>query len=319
MHTTNTYKVNKIDAEVLKQKLAAQGWGRVSDGNPYMDWKVTKAGGFLSMYTSGKLVFQGDETRLDEIDGLMNGSKSTHSHNKNSEKNMGYGGKVQVVKGLCKLWGASYIGCDETGKGEFYGPLVTAACFLDKNQEQEIIKLGIRDSKKVADEKVKKLAKELEQIAKSSIVIMPTNIFNSLMEKEKNIAIVLSIAHSRSIAKLTDELSSRKISFKDVVVDKYSKKEGRLENVMKQLVPRFGELEITQEEHGEAYPAVAAASILARANFLYQVEQIEETYGVKLPHGYSQAVQFGREFQKKFGRDELNKIAKLSFKTGAEI
>lgn len=314
---TATYKVGQSEWQKTWNAFVDQGWSQVVDPNPYLVWKLMKDHSTLLLYSSGKLVFQGGESKLSLVNDVMGVGHSTAGNSKN---NMGSNPKIDDLDTV-KLQGGNYIGCDEAGKGEFYGPLVAAACYATAEQENELVSMGVKDSKMLTDDKIIKLAAKIKALCKYSVrVVMPEE-FNTMIAKEKNISIVLSYAHSQAVNELVNEILSQNVgdSTVNVIVDKFSKLELRLKNVMKQVVSRYDTLQITEIEHGEAYPAVAAASILARTAYLEKVAELEAKYDTKLPRGYMFAVSFGKEFVKKFGRDEFEKIAKTSFKTAKAI
>ena len=149
-----------------------------------------------------------------------------------------------------------YIGSDESGKGDFFGPLVTAAFFTTPEISEQLLSMGVKDSKTLTDNSINNLAyKIISQFPSNyEVSILTPKTYNPLYSKVKNINTILSSEHSKVIRKLFD-----KVGRKEVIIDQFSV---RTERMKEQL----GE-NINFITKAEKYPAVAAASILARSNF----------------------------------------------------
>lgn len=202
-----------------------------------------------------------------------------------------------------------YIGSDEVGKGDFFGPLVVAAVFVNYNSKLALTKIGIRDSKDISDPQIKLFAKEIKSVIKNDFEIVNINPdkYNELYDKFKNLNKLLNWAHSKAIENLIDNREC-----KYVITDKFGKKDLN-------LVSKYPDVNFIAETRAEKYIGVAAASILARASFLEWFDsQLKK--GFKLPKGASGQVEdYAKALIKKIDGNELKTIAKLHFKTYSKI
>ena len=204
-----------------------------------------------------------------------------------------------------------YIGTDEVGKGDFFGPLVVAAVFVNENSKKSLHRIGVRDSKDLSDYQILSLAKEIKRIIKENfqIIRISPQKYNELYEQFANLNKLLNWAHSKAIDNLLDNTSC-----KYVITDKFSKKELDVVSLSK-----HSDVEFVQETKAEKYVGVAAASILARDNFVNWFET-HERKGLKLPKGSSlETERFAKQLFKKIGKEKLNELAKLHFKTFTKI
>lgn len=204
-----------------------------------------------------------------------------------------------------------YIGTDESGKGDFFGPLVVAAAFVNKSTLQKLKQIGVKDSKQLFDSQISVLAKEIKSILKDSynIVYIPPLKYNELYNKFRNLNKLLSWAHSKAIENL---LKKNKCSI--VITDKFSNKDLAITNNSEN-----SHIEFLQFTKGERFTAVAAASILARDRMVRWFRE-QEKNGLKLPKGASSEVEVvAKKIVHSSGRAFLDNIAKLHFKTIKKI
>ncbi|MEA3357658.1 MAG: ribonuclease HIII [Patescibacteria group bacterium] len=208
-----------------------------------------------------------------------------------------------------------HIGVDESGKGDYFGPMVIAAVFVDKDQADELVKIGVRDSKKLADSSAKRLHIKILKLCKySSEVVISPGKYNDLYKKIGNVNKLLAWGHSRSIENILEDIPPGVCG--RVVIDQFSMRKSR---VLDALMKNGRKLEIVQKHKGESDIAVAAASVVARGRFLLEIEKMSRTHRVEFPKGASNVVEFARSFVHKFGKSELYNVAKISFKTTSKI
>ncbi len=200
-----------------------------------------------------------------------------------------------------------YIGTDETGKGDVFGPLVAAAVFVNSESKERLKRAGVRDSKNLTPSEIKRLAKEIVKIVDNNFAInkLEPAVYNQMYSKVKNLNKLLWELHSRAIRELLG-----KVKCEFVITDKFQSK---------QLdVSAFGEfanVKFLQEYKGEKFVGVAAASILARAVMVKWFEQ-NKILGMEIPKGASQkAEEFLKFILTKFTKEELVKFVKLNFKS----
>jgi ribonuclease HIII len=201
----------------------------------------------------------------------------------------------------------TWAGSDESGKGDFIGPLVVAAVVLDVKGASFLRSLGVRDSKAVRDSQIRKLAPEIWKTALArSVRSWTPDQYNAIYPSYGNLNPLLADAH---IAVMKDVLSQCP-ECHCALIDQFS----RRNRITETLEAAFPEVSVFQRPKGEDDVAVAAASILARAGFLKIMEQLSEEAGVKLPFGGgSEATEAARRISEKQGRDVLSHFVKVHF------
>ena len=198
------------------------------------------------------------------------------------------------------------IGVDESGKGDFFGPLVVAALVADSEDEPRLQKLGVRDSKKLTDKRILEIAADLQRDFVHAVIVIGPEKYNQLYAKIKNLNKLLGWGHARAIENCLDETHA------DLAI---SDKFGDPKRVTASMTDKSSELELRLMVRGESILQVAAASIIARATFVKQMRRLSEKYGVELPKGAAAHVDTaGRTIVKKYGLEVLPLVAKIHFK-----
>lgn len=200
------------------------------------------------------------------------------------------------------------IGIDESGKGDYFGPLVIAAVFVDATTQGELALMEVRDSKKISDGRILEMAPDIKTICPHSVIAIGPQKYNELYAKIKNLNRLLAWGHARAL----ENLLERGVSCERAISDQFG--DERL--ILNALQEKGRKIVLEQRTKAEADLAVAAASILARAEFLIRLKRLSEEIGTTLPKGASTAVELaGKMIVKKHGRERLQSVAKLHFKT----
>lgn len=172
------------------------------------------------------------------------------------------------------------IGTDETGKGEWYGPLVIEGVALTPQQTIHLREIGVRDSKTLSRKRIEEIGNHLRSsdIKRQPRVLMPekyNEMYENFLKEGKNLNDMLSWAHTGIIHSILTTLDSENVR---VVIDKFDIKatDLRLGKV------REFNVEVVQKSKGESEIAVAAASILAKLIFEEKVDELDERFGIKL-------------------------------------
>lgn len=205
------------------------------------------------------------------------------------------------------------IGVDESGKGDYFGPLVIAGVFIDGKSEKNLNDLNIRDSKLIADGRIMVLAAEIKKHAVYSVVAIGPEKYNELYSKIMNLNKLLAWGHARVIE---DLLETEGVECDTVISDKF----GNDRFIKAALMEKGKDVKLVSETKAERYFAVACASILARAGFLEGMAALSKEIGFELPKGASKEAEEGaRRLQEKNGQEIFFKVAKLHFKTTQKI
>lgn len=205
----------------------------------------------------------------------------------------------------------AHIGTDESGKGDFFGPLVIAGVLVDETNAKYFLDLGIKDSKKLSDKKMLSLAVEIKKLAPHSIIAISNAKYNELYNNMKNLNKLLAWGHARAIENI---LNTSHCEY--ALSDKFGD-ESLIESA---LMKNGRSIRLEQMCKAESDIAVAAASVLARATFVQKMQDMENIYGIKFQKGCSQLVKnVASDFIQKYGKDRLKEVCKAHFKTYNEV
>ena len=283
--------------EKLRSALEAHCW-EFSD-HQYAKFKAVKEKTSVILYNSGKLVVQGKGTR-DFVEFVLE----------------------PEVLGECTITGAEqeqkpdlpfvpHAGMDESGKGDFFGPLVACAAYIpDKATENALIQAGVCDCKLIkSDAKLRTIASQAATILKGNfaIVSIGPEAYNRMYQSFRSINTLLAWAHARALENLLEKVPE----CSEAIADKF----GDDALICNALGERGKKVHLVQKVRAESDMAVAAASILARAGFLRKLDELSEQAGVVLPKGGgAQTDEPAARLAVTGGREYLGKFAKLHFR-----
>ena len=306
------------DREAVLKRLHAQG-GLDEPPGPYEAWRVrlSNAGSQARaiLYHSGKLVVSGHAPAFDQAIGVLEpvGKKVPP--------------KAQPVKKDAPSEPAvpaetePHIGTDEAGKGDFFGPMVTAAVYVDTRTAQILRTLGVRDSKTVSDRELRGLASRIREVVadgqRAVLVLAPkryNELYHQMRSEGKNLNTLLAWTHTRVI----EDLIKAGLRPRFILSDQFGDKR-YIENRLL-ADTRLSGIPVLQMHRAEADVGVAAASILARDGFLRWLDQASKTLGLTLPKGASpKVIETARALARRSGADSLREYAKVSFKTMQKV
>ena len=199
------------------------------------------------------------------------------------------------------------IGIDESGKGDYFGPLVIAAVFVDATTQGELALMQVRDSKKISDGRILEMAPDIKTICPHSVIAIGPHKYNELYARIRNLNRLLAWGHAKALENLLERVSCER-----AISDQFG--DERL--ILNALQEKGRKIVLEQRTKAESDMAVAAASILARAEFLLRLKRLSDEVGTTLPKGASPAVELAaRMVIKKHGQERLDSVAKLHFKT----
>jgi ribonuclease HIII len=293
----NSYnlKLSSEQIDKLGQALGSRGW--TSHSVQYARHAFEGENVRVVAYESGKLVVQGRNTE-DFVANILEPEIT-------GEFLLGY----EEVNN--PDWFEPHAGLDESGKGDLFGPVVTACVVADGDMVRTWMDAGIRDSKTITDGAIIKMAKQIKATRGAVIKVAYTNMlkYNELYLKfDSNLNKFLAWLHGRS---LNDAIAERKPEW------------GLLDQFTKQpLVQKYVEgkdFELRMRTKAEEDPVVAAASIIARATWLQQMKKLEEMAGENLPKGSgAQAKEKAGMIFKRLGEERMREFCKMHFKTAYE-
>lgn len=210
-----------------------------------------------------------------------------------------------------------HIGTDESGKGDYLGPMVVAGVLVDSLTKPKLESLGVKDSKLLSDKRCRELAAQIRETCRGKYeeVEIPPERYNDLYEgfrkESKNLNHLLAWGHARAIESLL-----KRFPCTHAVADQF----GDEHYIRSRLMEKGKQLQLTQTPKGERYLAVAAASVLSRDRFLSRLDKLSQEYGFELPKGASEVVvAAARRIVREKGAGELTKVAKLHHKTTHKV
>ena len=218
---------------------------------------------------------------------------------------------VSKIQGM--LISEAHIGTDESGKGDYFGPLVIAGVYVEADDLPLLQEIGVADSKMISDAKIKVVAEKLRVLAqiKYNLVLINPEKYNELYAKIANLNKLLAWGHARVMENLLQIVDCEYI-----IADKF----GDDKFIQQALMKKGRQIKLIQTPRAEKDIAVAAASVLARDVFLTKLEELSLKYGVTIPKGCNEKVKIvAKQIAAKYGKEEMGKIAKLHFKTTQEI
>lgn len=305
-----TNKVNAVKAaladasiDCLKEKKINYGYQLVCGSGDTVTINIYHGKKGLS------IVIQGKDTDLKkQVSALANGESgsvmpaSLHSGGRTSENTI-----LLHPEGI-----SAWMGCDESGKGDVFGPLCAAACTITNDEQQELRKIGVCDSKMLDDKHIAKLATAIKILLKDRCIVrvmMPceyNQLYDTMKMKHQNLNHLLGSVHAQNIRVLLS-----KHDCPCIIVDKFGKDEYVLAG-LKDIVSTHQIIQVTK---GERDIAVAAASILARQAFVQAMEELSRTYDMTFPKGAWLGIKTAiHEFSCRYGEEQLNHVGKLNFK-----
>lgn len=201
------------------------------------------------------------------------------------------------------------IGMDESGKGDFFGPLVVAAVFVTPGQFPALE--GVKEAKKLKDEACLALDEAIRAICPHAVVPISPPKYNELYAKVRNLNTLLAWGQARALENILGQVACRVVAS-----DRFADFEG--------LTRHLGEKSLTAtlepKVNAQNDLAVAAASVVARAEYIRRLRLLGEKAGLTFPKGANwNAVETGADVVRKFGKDGLREVAKTHFKTLQQV
>lgn len=298
--TTYTKPLTAEQAAKLRSVLVERGYD--FETKPYCLYAASKGKMNVMVYEKGpKVVVQGKETE-DFVTNILE----------------------PMVLGMAELGYEEvhhpemyqpHIGVDESGKGDFFGPLVIAGVYVDAAVARNLRDIGAVDSKRISsDRKISQIAAAIRMVPGLSwqVVQIHPEKYNELYTQFGNLNRLLAWGHAKVIEMLLEKVPDCPRAVSDQFANP---------SVLQRALQTKGRsIELVQRTKAESDPAVAAASILARDGFVQWLKKTGDSLGVELPKGVSDAVKANaRQIFLQDGRTGLNRVAKLHFKTAAEV
>lgn len=294
--------VIKVNDEI-KKKMIEYYKDKVRDKKiPYVVFQAQEEDTVITMYESGKVMFQGVSA---DVDAAMWGTALENTKEKQAERK----------KENAKYYNCSAVGSDEVGTGDYFGPIVVTATFVSKEDIPFLEKLGVGDSKKIDDSKILKIAPEIAKKIKYKSVILSNREYNENYTKDINMNKIKAILHNRVLYQLVNEVRPK---YDYIIVDEFAREARYYDYIKDQKVIQRNITFMTKAE--DKNMAVACGSIISRYIFLKEFDKLCDSIHIPLPKGAGKDVDsIGEEVVEKYGEEKLKDIAKLNFKNTERI
>ena len=292
-----------VDVEKATQMMDFyRSYQRVNNGE-YIIFQAFYSGTTITIYqdkkNKHKVVFMGEGALVE----AKNWDPNAEAKEKSIEQPKGW---------LCV---ENQIGSDEVGVGDFLLPMIVVAAFVRGKDLKTLEDFGVKDSKKLTDEKIREIAPLLVKKFFVSRLTLSNEKYNELIAKGENLNSIKAKMHNRALLNMFKKFPDTRNIFVDQFVAE-SKYFSYLNDPNEQKV-----INIVFKTKGESYyPCVALASVIARYAFLLEKDELDKKYKTNIPFGASNKVNdFAKKFIAKHGIEELNKIAKINFANYKEI
>lgn len=278
---------------------------------PYAVFQADEADTVVTLYQSGKAVFQGISADIDaniwaETEKHLNPSKTVdmkNAQNKSKEKK----------QKNSKVYYANTIGSDEVGTGDFFGPIVVTAAYVTKDDISFLESLGVKDSKKLTDEQILKITPQIIKKIPYYTMTITNEEYNQRISKY-NMNAIKAILHNKALL----EMSKKYSNYDYIVVDQFAEKYVYY-NYLKSVPNVQRNITFITKAEDQCL-SVACGAIISRYIFIKEFDKLSKEYGITLPKGAGKQVdEAGVKLVKKYGETILEKIAKTNFKNAERI
>lgn len=276
----------------------------------YALFQADEADTVVTLYESGKVVFQGISADIDaemwrQRELKLNGKLPEEKEKKDKDKK----------EDNTDYYFINSIGSDEVGTGDYFGPIIVTAAYVSRKDISFLEDLGVRDSKKVTDDKIIKIAPSIIKRIPHVTIRLTNEEYNDTYEQNINMNKIKAILHNKVLYQL---LNKDNYYYDMIVVDEFAKKFVYF-SYLKEVKNVVRNITFTTKAEDKCL-SVACASIISRYIFLKEMDKLSKGLGIELPKGASTKVDLiGKEIVKKYGESKLRSIAKINFKNTNKI
>ena len=267
----------------------------------------------VTLYESGKAVFQGKDADLASDYWIETEKINTGVVHFTNSDDKGKKEKKEIKKNA-PLYFASTVGSDEVGTGDYFGPIVVSACYVAKENIALLEERGVKDSKKLTDEKILEIVPKIIKVIPYNTVILSNTEYNERYSSNINMNAIKAIMHNKVLNNITKENPN----YEYAVVDQFTYPSAYF-GYLKSNPNVFRNITFLTKAEDQVL-SVACASIISRYVFIKEMDKISNQVGFIIPKGASTAVdECALKIAKEQGFDKLKDIAKLNFKNTEKI
>ncbi len=294
-------------SERLKEKMIAYYQDKKRDKTPpYAIFQATDADTIITLYESGKVMFQGISADIDanmwaQMEKKLTGKTINIGEVKEKQE------KAKQERN--SMYQLRTIGSDEVGVGDFFGPIIVTASFVTKEQIPLIEKLGVKDSKKLTDEKILTIAPTLMKEIPYCTYCLNNEEYNKYQGLGYNMNKIKAILHN----KVLYQLKEKGYNYDKIVIDQFVYPRKYFEHIKEAKEKVYDITFVTKAE--SLCSSVAVSSCISRYFFLKKMDELSNSLKITLPKGAGSNVdKIASEIVKKYGEEKLFAIAKCNFK-----
>ncbi len=274
---------------------------------PYAIFQAINADCVITLYESGKIMFQG-------ISADIESSIWIDLERKINNRQIDINGKEKKEKKNYNLNMYNTLGSDEVGTGDYFGPIIVSATFVDKTNQDFLLKLKVGDSKKITDDKIKKIAPKIMEKIPYITLKVDNETYNKYYTNELNMNKIKAILHNKVLLALL----KKNIKPDKIVVDQFVNPRKYYE-YLNDVKEKVTNIFFTPKAEDQCL-AVACASIISRYFFLKEMEKLSNELGETIPKGAGNQVdEFAQKILKEKGYDYLLTIVKKNFKNTEKL
>lgn len=277
---------------------------------PYAVFQADEADTVVTLYQSGKVVFQGISADIDA--NLWSQMEKNLNPDKKVDMKIA-GEKKKETKKNSKVYYANTIGSDEVGTGDFFGPIVVTASYVTKDNIPFLENLGVKDSKKLTDEQILKITPQIIKKIPYYTMTLSNKEYNEKRENY-NMNAMKAILHNKALLEMTKKYPN----YDYIVVDQFAEKYVYY-NYLKQTPNIQRNITFITKAEDQCL-SVACSAIISRYIFIKEFDKLSKKYNQNLPKGAGKIVdEIGAKLVKKYSENILNEIAKTNFKNTERI
>ena len=281
---------------------------------PYAVFQAVEEDTVITLYESGKAMFQGTSA---DIDANIWIDMERHLNNRTidiSEKGKDNGKKIKDKNNTLEF-NMSTIGSDEVGTGDYFGPIIVTASYVSKENIDFMLDLGVRDSKKITDDKIRKIAPAIIKKIPYVTIILTNDKYNASYSSEINMNKIKSLLHNKALLGL---LKKDNYDYQKIVIDQFVYPKKYYEHIMNSA-EKVKNITFTTKAEDKCL-SVAASSIISRYLFITKIEEMSKELNMPIPKGAGIDVDKAAcAIVKEYGFNKLKDIAKLNFKNTEKI
>ena len=270
---------------------------------PYAVFQAQEADTTITLYESGKIMFQGVSADID-ANIWIDLEKKLNNRVINID-----GTETKTQKTTKEELEMSTIGSDEVGTGDFFGPIIVTATFVSTDNFEFLKELGVRDSKKITDEKILQIAPEIMKKIPYVTTILDNKTYNEKHSTKCNMNKLKAILHNKALYELKNK---NNYNYAKIVVDEFCSKEKFYEYI-KDVPEKVLHITFMTKAEDKVL-SVACASIISRYIFLRKMDELSDSVHIPLPKGAGINVdKIAKEIKDEYGEEKLYDIAKMNF------